>query len=176
MTVAGRTRQTAHIRNNSGLVTPLGRRRDWLQPSGLRPTGPRHPPMKIKADSGTTTAAAEGASAPVAVRLSHSEGPGDMTAQAHRVFARVRARRGGSRKSHPMARKGQVSYLSSFTAFGILPPPLHSPSLRCSPLPLGPYTAFVRPHSQPHIWQELPYGPRQHLQQQDCRRPSPPYC
>jgi hypothetical protein len=48
--------------------------------------------MKTKADSGTTTAAAEGASAPVAVRLSHSEGPGDMTAQAHRVFARVSLR------------------------------------------------------------------------------------
>ena len=59
--------------NNSRLVKPHGRRRDWLQPHRLRPTRSHGPHMKIKLDSGTTTAAAEGPSAPVAIRLSHSD-------------------------------------------------------------------------------------------------------
>jgi hypothetical protein len=37
-----------------------GRRRDWPQPHRLRRTRSHRPPMKMKMDSGTTTAAAEG--------------------------------------------------------------------------------------------------------------------
>src|ERR1700688_497522 len=73
MTAAGRTRQTVHIRNNSRLVKPHGTRRDWLQPHRLRPMRSHRPPMKIKMGSGTTMAAAEGPSVPVALRLSHSD-------------------------------------------------------------------------------------------------------
>src|SRR5260370_8884485 len=96
MTAAGRSRQTVHIRNNSRLVKPHGRRRDWLQPHRLRPTRSHRPHMKIKLDSGTTTAAAERPSAPVAIRLSHS----DVNRLAH--WHAVRRNLGGDQLIHDL--------------------------------------------------------------------------